>query len=93
MKRRGKQNSGMAISLREKALRTFRGSSGLVTGNMYRKEDCNDRPNYEIQALFTAPPVPVTSEELVKAVHFYEQLKRENPPASGNLITDSQIRQ
>lgn len=57
------------------------------------KEDCNDRPNYEIQALFAAPPVPVTSEELVKAVHFYEQLKRKNPPASGNLITDSQIRQ
>ncbi|WP_251051793.1 hypothetical protein, partial [Escherichia coli] len=26
------------------------------------KEDCNDRPNYEIQALFTAPPVPLTSE-------------------------------
>ncbi|EGW69014.1 hypothetical protein LGZ29_002553 [Escherichia coli] len=51
-----------------------------------KKEDCNDRPNYEIQALFTAPPVPVTSEELVKAVHFYEQLKRENPPASGNQI-------
>lgn len=25
-------------------------------------------------------------EELVKAVHFYEQLKRENPPASGNQI-------
>ena len=34
------------------------------------KEDCNDRPNYQIQALFTASPVPVTSEELVKAVHF-----------------------
>ncbi|HAL9892616.1 TPA: hypothetical protein H7V88_005370 [Escherichia coli] len=51
-----------------------------------KKEDCNDRPNYEIQALFTAPLVPVTSEELVKAVHFYEQLKRENPPASGNQI-------
>ncbi|EEY3139620.1 TPA: hypothetical protein OZ523_004534, partial [Escherichia coli] len=46
--------------------------------------DCNDRPNYQIQALFTASPVPVTSEELVKAVHFYEQLKRENPPTSGN---------
>ena len=45
------------------------------------------------QAKPVAPPVPVTSEELVKAVHFYEQLKRENPPASGNLITDSQIRQ
>lgn len=27
------------------------------------KEDCNDRPNYEIQALFTSPPVPVVPEE------------------------------
>ena len=49
-----------------------------------KKEDCNDRPNYQIQALFTASPALVTSEELVKAVHFYEQLKRENPPTSGN---------
>ena len=40
------------------------------------KEDCNDRPSYEIQALFTAPPVPLTSEGLVKAVRFYEQVKR-----------------
>lgn len=45
------------------------------------KEDCNDRPSYEIQALFTAPPFPVTSEGLVKAVRFYEQVKRENPGA------------
>lgn len=80
--------------VKKKALRTFRRSSGLVTGNMYRKKRIvTTGRNYEIQALFTAPPVPVTSEELVKAVHFYEQLKRENPPASGNLITDSQIRQ
>ncbi|MHC6495280.1 hypothetical protein ACYTVF_24595 [Escherichia coli] len=80
--------------VKKKALRTFRGSSGSGDWKYVpKKEDCNDRPNYEIQALFTAPPVPVTSEELVKAVHFYEQLKRENPPASGNLITDSQIRQ
>ncbi|HFK2610555.1 TPA: hypothetical protein ACHGY4_005785, partial [Escherichia coli] len=32
------------------------------------KEDCNDRPNYEIQALFTAPPAPLTPEGLIKAV-------------------------
>ncbi len=44
------------------------------------KEDCNDRPNYEIQALFTAQPVPLTPEGLIKAVRFYEQVKRENPP-------------
>ncbi|WP_089602474.1 hypothetical protein, partial [Escherichia coli] len=29
--------------------------------------------------LFAAPPVPVVSEGLVKAVRFYEQVKRENP--------------
>ncbi|EAC2053824.1 hypothetical protein [Escherichia coli] len=41
------------------------------------KEDCNDRPNYEIQALFTAPPVPVISEGLGKA---------DNPLASSNQV-------
>ena len=53
------------------------------------KEDCNDRPNYQIQALFTASPVPVTSEELVKAVHFYEQVKRENPPVETGAWKDA----
>lgn len=53
------------------------------------KEDCNDRPNYEIQALFTAPPVPVTSEGLVKAVRFYEQVKRENPPVETGAWKDA----
>ena len=78
MKRRASKTSGMAISLREKSVTDFQGKY------VPKKEDCNDRPNYQIQALFTASPVPVTSEELVKAVHFYEQLKRENPPTSGN---------
>ncbi|EOL4997865.1 hypothetical protein DEN96_26285 [Escherichia coli] len=53
------------------------------------KEDCNDRPNYEIQALFTAPPAPVTSEGLVKAVCFYEQVKRENPPVETGAWKDA----
>ncbi|OSL86497.1 YcgB [Escherichia coli TA249] len=53
------------------------------------KEDCNDRPSYEIQALFTAPPVPVTSEGLVKAVRFYEQVKCENPPAETGAWKDA----
>ncbi|WP_431732918.1 hypothetical protein [Escherichia coli] len=53
------------------------------------KEDCNDRPSYEIQALFTAPPVPVTSEGLVKAVRFYEQVKRENPPVETGAWRDA----
>lgn len=53
------------------------------------KEDCNDRPSYEIQALFTAPPVPLTSEGLVKAVRFYEQVKRENPPVETGAWKDA----
>lgn len=53
------------------------------------KEDCNDRPSYEIQALFTAPPVPVKSEGLVKAVRFYEQVKRENPPVETGTWKDA----
>ncbi|ELP7318740.1 hypothetical protein QTQ07_004024, partial [Escherichia coli] len=53
------------------------------------KEDCNDGPNYEIQALFIGPPVPVTSEGLVKAVRFYEQVKRENPPVETGAWKDA----
>ena len=52
-------------------------------------EDCNDRPSYEIQALFTAPPVPVTSEGLVKAVRFYEQVRREDPPVETGAWKDA----
>lgn len=85
MKRRGKQNQWHGdIATWKKALRTFREVVVWWLEICTEKEDCNDRPNYQIQALFTASPVPVTSEELVKAVHFYEQLKRENPPTSGN---------
>lgn len=53
------------------------------------KEDCNDRPNYEIQALFTAPPVPLTPEGLIKAVRFYEQVKRENLPVETGAWKDA----
>ncbi|HCN8292099.1 TPA: hypothetical protein N6450_003840 [Escherichia coli] len=53
------------------------------------KEDCNDRPNYEIQALFTAQPVPLTQEGLIKAVRFYEQVKRENPPVETGAWKDA----
>ncbi|EMQ3540037.1 DUF551 domain-containing protein [Escherichia coli O83:H42] len=55
------------------------------------KEDCNDRPNYEIQALFTAPPVPLTPEGLIKAVRFYEQVKRENPPVETGAWKDAML--
>ncbi len=47
------------------------------------KEDCNDRPNYEIQELYNLPPAiaaPTVPRGLVNAVRFYEQVKRENPP-------------
>ena len=50
------------------------------------KEDCNDRPNYEMQALYTTP---VTLEGLIKAVRFYEQVKRENPPVETGAWKDA----
>ncbi|OSL39429.1 YcgB [Escherichia coli TA464] len=53
------------------------------------KEDCNDRPSYEIQALFTAPPAPLTPEGLIKAVRFYEQVKHENPPVETGAWKDA----
>ncbi|EER9149062.1 hypothetical protein HIU27_RS12995 [Escherichia coli] len=53
------------------------------------KEDCNDRPNYEIQALFTVQPVSLTPEGLIKAVRFYEQVKRENPPVETGAWKDA----
>lgn len=64
----------MAISLREK--RRY-GLSGGAVG-------C-----YEIQALFTPPPVPLIPEGLIKAVRFYEQVKRENPPVETGAWKDA----
>ncbi len=39
--------------------------------------------------LFAAPPVPVVPEGLVKAVRFYEQVKRENPPVETGAWKDA----
>ncbi|GCN99182.1 hypothetical protein [Escherichia coli] len=41
------------------------------------------------EPLFAAPPVPVVPEGLVKAVCFYEQVKRENPPAETGAWKDA----
>lgn len=80
--------------VKKKALRTFRRSSGLVTGNMYRKKRIVTTGRTMKFRPYSLPRQSrLHQKKLVKAVHFYEQLKRENPPASGNLITDSQIRQ
>ncbi|EAP7030975.1 hypothetical protein OUP16_004361 [Salmonella enterica] len=37
----------------------------------------------------TAPPAPVVPEGLVKAVRFYEQVKRENPPVETGAWKDA----
>ncbi|HBA4740280.1 TPA: hypothetical protein J8091_003372 [Escherichia coli] len=39
--------------------------------------------------LYTAPPVPLTPEGLIKAVRFYEQVKRENPPVETGAWKDA----
>ncbi|MCZ8912094.1 hypothetical protein QWY18_24105, partial [Escherichia albertii] len=39
--------------------------------------------------LFTATPVSLTPEGLIKAVRFYEQVKRENPPVETGAWKDA----
>ncbi|HCX7359050.1 TPA: hypothetical protein OZ549_002712 [Escherichia coli] len=39
--------------------------------------------------LYTASPVPIVPEGLVKAVRFYEQVKRENPPVETGAWKDA----
>ena len=41
-----------------------------------------------VTPLYRMPPVPVVPEGLVKAVHFYEQVKRENPPVETGAWKD-----
>ncbi|HBU9147835.1 TPA: hypothetical protein MDG41_000097 [Escherichia coli] len=56
------------------------------------KEDCNDRPNYEIQELYNLPPAiaaPTVPRGLVNAVRFYELVKSENPPAETGAWKDA----
>ena len=38
---------------------------------------------------YTAPPVPLIPEGLIKAVRFYEQVKRENPPVETGAWKDA----
>ena len=42
-----------------------------------------------VTPLYRMPPVPVVPEGLVKAVHFYEQVKRENPPGETGAWKDA----
>ena len=42
-----------------------------------------------VTPLYRMPPVPVVHEGLVKAVHFYEQVKRENPPVETGAWKDA----
>ncbi|HFV6484025.1 TPA: dTDP-6-deoxy-D-glucose-3,5-epimerase [Escherichia coli] len=39
--------------------------------------------------LYTTPPAPLLSDGLVKAVRFYEQVKRENPPVETGAWKDA----
>ncbi|EAY2062661.1 hypothetical protein HQS73_000497 [Salmonella enterica] len=39
--------------------------------------------------VYAAPPAPVVPEGLVKAVRFYEQVKRENPPVETGAWKDA----
>ncbi|HIA8548536.1 TPA: hypothetical protein ACWSN8_002205 [Escherichia coli] len=54
------------------------------------KEDCNDRPNYEIQELYNLPPaIAAPTRGLVNAVRFYDQVKHTNPPVETGAWKDA----
>ncbi|MBZ9310553.1 hypothetical protein H5V04_21225 [Escherichia coli] len=49
----------------------------------------NDAWNDALDAVLKEDPVPVVPEGLVKAVRFYEQVKRENPPVETGVWKDA----
>ena len=44
---------------------------------------------YKCRKLYTTPPAPLLPDGLVKAVRFYEQVKRENPPVETGAWKDA----
>lgn len=49
----------------------------------------DDSLTLRVTPLYTVPPAPVVPEGLVKAVRFYEQVKRENPPVETGAWKDA----
>ena len=61
-----------------------------MTGNMYRKKRIvTTGRTIKFRPYSLAPPVPLTPEGLIKAVRFYELVKRENPPAETGAWKDA----
>ncbi|XNM49324.1 hypothetical protein ACLK17_12165 [Escherichia coli] len=71
----------------KKALRTW-GSRGLVTGNMYRKKRIVTTGRTINSGLYLTSSPSRVHQGLVKALHFYEQLKRENPRHPATRLMD-----
>ncbi|EFL9858780.1 TPA: hypothetical protein ACH9QY_003471 [Escherichia coli] len=55
----------------------------------HREPDDFERKHLVIEGIYAAPPAPVVPEGLIKAVRFYEQVKRENPPVETGAWKDA----
>ncbi|EEZ5631863.1 hypothetical protein DBU24_002811 [Escherichia coli O25] len=51
--------------------------------------DESNKDQSDVIPVYAAPPVPVVPEGLIKAVRFYEQVKRENPPVETGAWKDA----
>ncbi|HFO6801460.1 TPA: hypothetical protein ACHK19_004006 [Escherichia coli] len=51
--------------------------------------DESNKDQSDVIPVYAAPPAPVVPEGLVKAVRFYEQVRRENPPVETGAWKDA----
>ncbi|HFP0269190.1 TPA: hypothetical protein ACHK78_004515 [Escherichia coli] len=58
-------------------------------GEIFQRPSDKNEASRCVTPLYRMPPVPVVPEGLVKAVHFYEQVKRENPPVETGAWKDA----
>ncbi|MEF4686694.1 hypothetical protein U9463_26410 [Escherichia coli] len=58
-------------------------------GEIFQRPSDKYEASRYVTPLYRMPPVPVVPEGLVKAVHFYEQVKRENPPVETGAWKDA----
>nr|WP_244589719.1 hypothetical protein [Escherichia coli] len=55
----------------------------------HREPDDFERKHLVIEGIYAAHPAQVVPEGLIKAVRFYEQVKRENPPVETGAWKDA----
>ncbi|WP_375162078.1 hypothetical protein [Escherichia albertii] len=79
----------IALASLEAELIAWEYGENIILFNPDTVEAYAKRAEITPKPLFTATPVPLTPEGLIKAVRFYEQVKRENPPVETGAWKDA----